>query len=67
MDVCKCILPMCHGGTQNIRLAKSPLERLVEEEEGGGLYPRPAGYCPSKMGYNGAKPFCHLHGAQSCV
>ncbi|GFU18194.1 hypothetical protein TNCV_2033441 [Trichonephila clavipes] len=32
-DVCKCIVPLRHGGTLNSRRAASPLVRLVEEEE----------------------------------
>ncbi|GFV85779.1 cullin-4A [Trichonephila clavipes] len=30
-DVCKCIVPLRHGGTQNSRRAASPLVRLEEE------------------------------------
>ncbi|GFW97433.1 hypothetical protein TNCV_4991101 [Trichonephila clavipes] len=33
MDVCKCILPLRHGGTQNRCRATSPLVRLEEGEE----------------------------------
>ncbi|GFS98594.1 uncharacterized protein TNCV_2987261 [Trichonephila clavipes] len=33
MDVCKCIVPLRHGGTLNSRQATSPLVRLVEGEE----------------------------------
>ncbi|GFW24400.1 uncharacterized protein TNCV_606461 [Trichonephila clavipes] len=33
MDVCKCIVPLRHGGTLNTRRAASPLVRLVEEKE----------------------------------
>ncbi|GFT76084.1 uncharacterized protein TNCV_1255641 [Trichonephila clavipes] len=33
MDVCKCIVPLRHGGTLNSRRAASPLVRLVEEVE----------------------------------
>ncbi|GFX43014.1 uncharacterized protein TNCV_436301 [Trichonephila clavipes] len=33
MDVCKCIVPSRHGGTQNSRRAASPLVRLVEGEQ----------------------------------
>ncbi|GFV41184.1 uncharacterized protein TNCV_1102471 [Trichonephila clavipes] len=32
MDVCKCIVPLRHGGTLNSRRAASFLVRLVEEE-----------------------------------
>ncbi|GFV28449.1 uncharacterized protein TNCV_3984001 [Trichonephila clavipes] len=33
MDVCKCIVPLRHGGTLNSRQAASPLVWLVEGEE----------------------------------
>ncbi|GFV10378.1 hypothetical protein TNCV_1951511 [Trichonephila clavipes] len=33
MDVCKCIVPLRHGGTSNSRRAASPLVRFVEGEE----------------------------------
>ncbi|GFU40738.1 uncharacterized protein TNCV_3230971 [Trichonephila clavipes] len=33
MDVCKCIVPLRHGGTLNSRRAASPLVRLAEGEE----------------------------------
>ncbi|GFW55904.1 cullin-4A [Trichonephila clavipes] len=33
MDVCKCIVPLRHGGTLNSRRAASPLVRLGEAEE----------------------------------
>ncbi|GFU01406.1 hypothetical protein TNCV_54071 [Trichonephila clavipes] len=33
MDVCKCIVPLPHGGTLNNRQATSPLVWLVEGEE----------------------------------
>ncbi|GFW09544.1 uncharacterized protein TNCV_3996511 [Trichonephila clavipes] len=33
MDVCKCIVPLRHGGTLNSRRAASPLVWLVEGEE----------------------------------
>ncbi|GFW38741.1 uncharacterized protein TNCV_3881081 [Trichonephila clavipes] len=33
MDVCKCIVPVRHEGTQNSRRAASPLVRLVKGEE----------------------------------
>ncbi|GFX64273.1 uncharacterized protein TNCV_1499971 [Trichonephila clavipes] len=33
MDVCKCIVPLRHGGTLNSRQAASPLMWLVEGEE----------------------------------
>ncbi|GFY16621.1 uncharacterized protein TNCV_2787471 [Trichonephila clavipes] len=33
MDVCKCIVPLRHGGTLNSRRAASPLMMLGEGEE----------------------------------
>ncbi|GFU86479.1 hypothetical protein TNCV_1418311 [Trichonephila clavipes] len=33
LDVCKCIVPLRHGGTLNSRRAASPLVWLVEEEK----------------------------------
>ncbi|GFV42677.1 hypothetical protein TNCV_840321 [Trichonephila clavipes] len=33
MDVCKCIVPLRHGGTRKSRRAANPLVRLVEGEE----------------------------------
>ncbi|GFT49476.1 uncharacterized protein TNCV_3366711 [Trichonephila clavipes] len=33
MDVCKCIVPLRHGGTLNSRRAASPLVWLVEGEK----------------------------------
>ncbi|GFV77475.1 uncharacterized protein TNCV_1070041 [Trichonephila clavipes] len=33
MDVCKCIVPLRHGGTLNSRRAANPLVWLVEEVE----------------------------------
>ncbi|GFY11133.1 uncharacterized protein TNCV_4471191 [Trichonephila clavipes] len=33
MDVCKCIVPLRHGGTLNSRRVASPLVRLVEGKE----------------------------------
>ncbi|GFW67447.1 uncharacterized protein TNCV_3391181 [Trichonephila clavipes] len=33
MDVCKCTVPVRHGGTPNSRPATSPPERLVERKE----------------------------------
>ncbi|GFV50724.1 hypothetical protein TNCV_2213851 [Trichonephila clavipes] len=33
MDVCKCIVPLRHGGTVNSRRTASPVVWLVEEEE----------------------------------
>ncbi|GFW15269.1 hypothetical protein TNCV_174141 [Trichonephila clavipes] len=59
MDVCKCIGPLRHGGILNSRRAVSPFVWLV-----GGLCP-PSGFSSSKLGWNRAKSFCHLHDAQS--
>ncbi|GFW75608.1 hypothetical protein TNCV_4427911 [Trichonephila clavipes] len=39
MDVCKCIMPLRHGGTLNSRRAASPLVWLVERERGGRPWP----------------------------
>ncbi|GFV66717.1 uncharacterized protein TNCV_3319471 [Trichonephila clavipes] len=33
MDVCKCIVPLRHGGTRNSRRAASPLMWFLEGEE----------------------------------
>ncbi|GFW06826.1 hypothetical protein TNCV_3289261 [Trichonephila clavipes] len=33
MDVCKCIVPLWHGGTQNSSRAASPLVMLVKGED----------------------------------
>ncbi|GFU22139.1 hypothetical protein TNCV_2060251 [Trichonephila clavipes] len=33
MNVCKCIMPLRHGGTLNIRRTASPIVGLVEGEE----------------------------------
>ncbi|GFU79891.1 hypothetical protein TNCV_577711 [Trichonephila clavipes] len=33
MDVCKCIVPLLHGGTLNSRQVVSPLVRLADMEE----------------------------------
>ncbi|GFS86101.1 hypothetical protein TNCV_1583471 [Trichonephila clavipes] len=52
MDVCKCIVPLRHGGTLNSRRAASPLMRLVEgEERWEPPYP-PSGCSPSKLGWS---------------
>ncbi|GFU06303.1 hypothetical protein TNCV_4765961 [Trichonephila clavipes] len=40
MDVCKCIVPLRHGGTLNSRRAISPLVWMVEEEEKSWLPPQ---------------------------
>ncbi|GFT15946.1 hypothetical protein TNCV_3315121 [Trichonephila clavipes] len=64
MDVCKCIVPSRHGCTLNSRRAASPLVRLRKGKRSGDLWPPPE-CSPSKLGWNRAKSYCHLHGAQS--
>ncbi|GFT17503.1 hypothetical protein TNCV_4807461 [Trichonephila clavipes] len=59
MDVCKCIVPVWHGGTQNIHRDESLLESSVVEVE------HPQGCSFSKLRVDGDKTCCHLHGAQS--
>ncbi|GFS67527.1 hypothetical protein TNCV_1419981 [Trichonephila clavipes] len=62
IDVCKCIVPSRHGGTLNSRRAANPHLRLVEEEESWKTHRE----CSlSKLEWNRAKSYCHLHGAQS--
>ncbi|GFV05033.1 hypothetical protein TNCV_222501 [Trichonephila clavipes] len=63
MDVCKCIVPSRHGGTLNSRLGVSPLVRLVEGKERLELLD-PTVFSPSKLEWNRAKSYCHLHGVQ---
>ncbi|GFV58952.1 hypothetical protein TNCV_1804901 [Trichonephila clavipes] len=64
MDVCKCIVPLRHGGTLNSRRAASPLVWLVERVERWEAPDHPK--CPpSKLGWKRAKSYCHLYGAQS--
>ncbi|GFT71204.1 hypothetical protein TNCV_3002041 [Trichonephila clavipes] len=53
------VVPLRHGGTLNSRRAANPLVWLVE-----GPW-TPPGFSPSKLGWNRAKSFCHLHSAQS--
>ncbi|GFV00348.1 hypothetical protein TNCV_3643261 [Trichonephila clavipes] len=65
MDVRKCVVPLWHGGTLNSRRATSPLVRLAV---GGPIIGRPMitpRHSPSKLRWNRAKSYCHLHGAQS--
>ncbi|GFX84041.1 hypothetical protein TNCV_4858491 [Trichonephila clavipes] len=64
MDVCKCILPSRHGGTLNRHRAASPLVRLVAGDERREAPDPPPGCSPSKLGWNRAKSYCHLYGAQ---
>ncbi|GFY30209.1 hypothetical protein TNCV_3091161 [Trichonephila clavipes] len=49
MDVCKCAVPLRHGGTLNSRRATSSLVRLVEGEMRWEATATP-GYSPSKLG-----------------
>ncbi|GFY03115.1 uncharacterized protein TNCV_981201 [Trichonephila clavipes] len=46
MDVCKCIVPLRHGGTLNSRRAPSPLVWLVEGEERWEAPDNPQGFLP---------------------
>ncbi|GFY01207.1 hypothetical protein TNCV_5076741 [Trichonephila clavipes] len=51
-------------GTLNSRRAASPLMRLVDEKERREA-PNPLPGCfPAKLGWNRAKSYCHLYGAQ---
>ncbi|GFU87397.1 hypothetical protein TNCV_2716821 [Trichonephila clavipes] len=64
IDVCKCIVSLRHGGTLNSRRAASPFVRLVEAEDRWEA-PDPHPQCsPSKLGWNRAKSYYHLYGAQ---
>ncbi|GFV39544.1 hypothetical protein TNCV_1367851 [Trichonephila clavipes] len=54
MDVCKCIVPLWHGGTLSTHRAASSLMRLVEGEEIWEASDHP-GCSPSKLGWNQAK------------
>ncbi|GFU31192.1 hypothetical protein TNCV_1741911 [Trichonephila clavipes] len=63
MAVCKCIVPLRYVGTLSICGAACPLERLVEGEDKRPL--TIPGVLTSKLGWNRAKSFCHLHGARS--
>ncbi|GFW15148.1 hypothetical protein TNCV_172951 [Trichonephila clavipes] len=63
MDVYKCIVPSRHGGTLYSRRAASPLVRLVAGDERWEA-PDPSPRCSSKLGWNQAKSYCHLYGAQ---
>ncbi|GFY10129.1 cullin-4A [Trichonephila clavipes] len=40
MDVCKCIVPLRHGGTLNSRRPASPLVRLEEERWEASAHPQ---------------------------
>ncbi|GFV65507.1 uncharacterized protein TNCV_1737441 [Trichonephila clavipes] len=63
-DVCKCIVPLRHGGTLNTRRAASPLVWLVEGVERWEAPDHPR-CLPSKLGWKRAKSYFHLYGAQS--
>ncbi|GFX62648.1 hypothetical protein TNCV_4868081 [Trichonephila clavipes] len=64
MDVCKCIVPLRHGGTLNSRRATSPLVLLGGGVEKWEAPDPPPGCSPSKLEWNGAKSYCHLYGVQ---
>ncbi|GFV40037.1 hypothetical protein TNCV_4412681 [Trichonephila clavipes] len=53
MDDCKCIVPVGHGGTLNIRRAASPLVKLVKEEERSKTPYHPP-RCSSQLGGEGS-------------
>ncbi|GFU56993.1 uncharacterized protein TNCV_1778671 [Trichonephila clavipes] len=50
MDVCKCIVPLRHGGTLDSRQASRPLVRLVEEEESWEASGHAKGFLPLNRG-----------------
>ncbi|GFX11827.1 uncharacterized protein TNCV_2996121 [Trichonephila clavipes] len=50
MDVCKCIVPLRHGGTLNSRRDASPLVRFVEGEERWEVPDHPQGDLPQNWG-----------------
>ncbi|GFU27152.1 uncharacterized protein TNCV_775711 [Trichonephila clavipes] len=50
MDVCKCIVPLRHGGTLNSRRAANPLVWLVEGEERCEAPDHPQGFLPLNCG-----------------
>ncbi|GFV91016.1 hypothetical protein TNCV_1248991 [Trichonephila clavipes] len=52
MDVCKCIVPLRHGGTLNSRRAASPLVWLEEGEDRWGAPDDPQGVLPQNWGRN---------------
>ncbi|GFV68623.1 uncharacterized protein TNCV_2274861 [Trichonephila clavipes] len=56
MDVCKCIVPLWHGGTLNSHRAASSLVRLVEREESWEASDHPLDVLPQNWG--GTKPNC---------
>ncbi|GFT58966.1 uncharacterized protein TNCV_185821 [Trichonephila clavipes] len=65
IDVCKCIVPLRHLGTLNSSRTASHLVMWVEGEERWEASDPPLKYSPSKLGWNPAKSYCHLYGAQS--
>ncbi|GFV92701.1 uncharacterized protein TNCV_1375511 [Trichonephila clavipes] len=64
MDVCKCIVPCRYGDTLNSRQDANPLVRLVAGDERWETLDPPLGCSPSKLGWNRAKSYCNLYGAQ---
>ncbi|GFT31172.1 uncharacterized protein TNCV_3645681 [Trichonephila clavipes] len=50
MNVCKCIVPLRHGGTLNSCRAASPLVWLVEGEECWEVPGHPQGFLPLNWG-----------------
>ncbi|GFW41637.1 hypothetical protein TNCV_4035521 [Trichonephila clavipes] len=60
-----CIVPLRHGDTLNSRRATSPRVRFVEGEERWEAPDLAQGVVPLHWGWSRAKPYCHLHGAQS--
>ncbi|GFV11252.1 hypothetical protein TNCV_3723411 [Trichonephila clavipes] len=62
-DICRCVVPLRHQGTTlNSHRVASLLVWLGEREE---KWEAP-GFSPSKLGWNRAKSYCHLQGAQRC-
>ncbi|GFV23078.1 uncharacterized protein TNCV_5101731 [Trichonephila clavipes] len=50
MDVCKCIVPLRHGGTLNSRRAASPPMWLVEGDERWEASAHPQDFLPLNWG-----------------
>ncbi|GFV91697.1 hypothetical protein TNCV_4762621 [Trichonephila clavipes] len=65
MGVCKCIVPLQHWDTLNSHRAASLLVMLLEEEGRGENLITPLGCSPSKVGWNRAKMYIRLNGAQT--
>ncbi|GFX20055.1 monocarboxylate transporter 12 [Trichonephila clavipes] len=61
-----CVVPLWRWGTLNSRRAVSPIVRLVKGEEKDETFELPLnqGCSTSKLGWNRAKSYCHLYGAQ---